>query len=82
MGALKATKVVDLANEPLLQQEVQELYAAISLTFQASSAFKLFENSHDDALIRHVRQMQIQIPAGAQPIIGVEREPQEPVKPE
>jgi len=82
VGALKRAKVVDLATEPALQQEVQELYAAISLTFQVSSAFKLFENSKDDALIRHVRQMQIQIPAGAQQIIGIERVQEAPVKPE
>lgn len=81
VGALKPTKVVDLATQPALQQEVQELYAAISLTFGLSSAFKLFENSQSDAMIRHVRQMQIQIPGGAQQIIGVERERQEPIKP-
>ena len=66
VNALKPTKVIDLAERPELQQLVQELYAAISLTFGMSSAFKLFENSQGDALIRHITPVQIPIPPGMQ----------------
>lgn len=69
VNPLKPTKVIDLATQADLQQEVQELYAAISLTFSMSSAFKLFENSQDDAMIRHVRPIQIPIPMGVQQVI-------------
>lgn len=69
INPLKPAKVIDLATHESLQPEVQELYAAISLTFGMSSAFKLFENSQDDALIRHVRPIQISVPMGVQQVI-------------
>jgi hypothetical protein len=79
---LQAVKVLDLREHPDLQSLIRGLHYAIGFTFNMSSTLKIFENSEGRAMIRHVRQVQIQIPAGGQQLIAVEREPQKPVKPE
>ena len=70
---LKAVKVLDLGEEPGLQSLIRGLHHAIGLTFGMSTAIKIFENSEGRAMIRHVRQMQIQIPAGIQQLPTPER---------
>lgn len=78
--ALQPVKVIDLANDPDLHSLVRGLHYAIGLTFNMSTAFKLFENSEGMAMIRHLQMMQVQIPPGAQQLIAVERPPAKPVK--
>ena len=45
--------VIDLASDPKLDEAVRALDLAIKITFAASSAFKIVENSKGDALIGH-----------------------------
>jgi len=55
-------KVANLADDAQLQKAVWELYTAISLTFEFTGAFKLFENGHGDALIRLVQTLKLPLP--------------------
>lgn len=57
--SLKAINVVDMREDPELQNRVWGLYHAISLTFQYSYAYKLFENTSEMALIRMLQTVQI-----------------------
>ena len=50
--ALASVKVRDLGEMPDLQNQVQGLYHAISLTFGSTAAVKIFENTEGKALIR------------------------------
>jgi len=79
--ALSQIKVLDLSDEPQLQSQVRSLHHAIGFTFNGSTAIKVFENSDGRAMIRHMRQVQVQLPTGLQQVIGIEREPDQPVKP-
>ena len=60
--ALAPVKVTDLADARDLQNRVQGLYHAISLTFGATAAIKIFENTEGKALIRLQRQLAMQVP--------------------
>ncbi len=60
--ALSATKVRDLATMPDLQNRVQTLYHAISLTFTGTPAIKIFENTEGKALIRLQPKVSLSIP--------------------
>ena len=55
--------ILDTRTVPDLQSAIWNLYLSIMLTFDHSTAFKLTENGHGRALIRHLVMQQIQIPA-------------------
>ena len=55
--------ILDTRTVPELQSAIWNLYLSIMLTFDNSTAFKLTENGHGRALIRHLVMQQIQIPA-------------------
>jgi len=57
--ALRPINVLDLREDPELQNRVLGLYHAISLTFGISTAYKIFENTSGMALIRNVHMVQI-----------------------
>lgn len=57
--ALKAINVLDMREDPELQNRVWGLYHAISLTFGLTAAYKLFESTSGSALIRLIQQVQI-----------------------
>ena len=57
--ALKALQVIDMREDPELQNRVWGLYHAISITFGYTAAYKIFENTSGRALIRLVQQVQI-----------------------
>ena len=57
--ALKAPQVIDMREDPELQNRVWGLYHAISITFGYTAAYKIFENTSGRALIRLVQQVQI-----------------------
>jgi hypothetical protein len=54
--------ILDMRDQPDLQQAVWELYCAIDWTFNDTGAFKIIENGHGDAYIRLVTLQQIPIP--------------------
>ena len=60
--ALKSVKVIDLSSNPDLQNRVQGLYHAISLTFAGTAAIKIFENTDGKALIRMQQQLAFPFP--------------------
>lgn len=60
--ALFPVKIRDLAESPDLQNRVQGLYHAISLTFGGTTAIKLFESTEGRALIRLQPALRMQIP--------------------
>lgn len=60
--ALSFVKIRDLAEDNDLQNRVQGLYHAISLTFAGTSAIKLFESTEGKALIRLQRTFPMPIP--------------------
>jgi len=51
---LKPLKIIDLAEDPTLQNNIWGLYHAISITFGMTGAYKIFENTSGRALIRLV----------------------------
>jgi hypothetical protein len=57
--ALQPIQVVDIREDPELQNRVWGLYHAISLTFGSTAAYKIFENTSGRALIRLLQQVQI-----------------------
>jgi hypothetical protein len=59
--------ILDTRTLPELQSAIWNLYLSIMITFDTSSAFKLTENGHGRALIRHLIVQQVQIPALNQP---------------
>lgn len=61
--ALKPIKTLDLRKDSELQDRVWGLYHAISLTFQMTGVYKIFENTSGRALIRLVQMVQIPGPA-------------------
>ncbi|MGH7206944.1 MAG: SDH family Clp fold serine proteinase [Nitrospiraceae bacterium] len=66
--ALSVAKVRDLADMPDVQNRVQGLYHAISLTFGGTTAIKIFENTEGKALIRLQQQIAMQIPLMMRPM--------------
>lgn len=60
--ALSSVKIRDLAESPDLQNRVQGLYHAISLTFGGTTAIKLFESTEGRALIRLQPALRMQFP--------------------
>ena len=44
-------KILDMRTEPALHEAVRDLYTAISLTFANTGAYKIVENSNNEALI-------------------------------
>lgn len=65
--ALKVISVLDMAEDQELLKRVRGLYHAISLTFDNSRAFKIFENTSGRALIRLVEVKVVQAAAQQQP---------------
>ncbi len=57
--ALMPLLVVDMRLDPELQKRIWGLYHAISLTFNFTPAFKLFENTSGRALIRLIQPIQV-----------------------
>ena len=57
--ALRPIQVVDIREDPELQNRLWGLYHAISLTFGSTGAYKIFENTSGRALIRLLQQVQI-----------------------
>jgi len=57
--ALKVIETVDMREDPDLQNKIWGLYHAISLTFDWTAAYKIFENTSERALIRLVQPVQI-----------------------
>ncbi len=57
--ALKAINVEDMRNDLEFQNKVWGLYHAISLTFNFTPAYKIFENTSGRALIRLVQPIQV-----------------------
>jgi len=57
--ALKSINVVDMREDPELQNRVWGLYHAISLTFDYTAAYKIFENTGGMALIRMLQTVQV-----------------------
>ncbi len=55
--------ILDTRTVPELRSAIWDLYLSIMLTFDNSSAFKITENGHGRALIRHLVIQQVQIPA-------------------
>lgn len=55
---LKAIKTADMGEDGELLKRVRGLYHAISLTFNFTAAYKLFENTSGRALIRLLQQVQ------------------------
>ncbi len=74
INALKPLKVTDFGGDPQLQPLVRGLHYAIGFTFNMSTAFKIFENSANRAMIRHLRTVHVQVPAGAQQAFADKRE--------
>lgn len=60
--ALKPIKAIDIREDSELQNRVWGLYHAISLTFQMTGAYKIFENTSGRALIRLIQTVQISGP--------------------
>jgi len=60
--ALKPLKVADLASDAELHSRVRALHYAIGITFNLTTALKLFENTSGRAMIRHIPHVQVQIP--------------------
>lgn len=54
-------KVLDLKTKPDLEAAVWGLHLAIGITFSASGAFKIVENSQGDALVGAVQMMGLQL---------------------
>lgn len=54
-------KVIDLCNNPVLHAAMDELYCCLDILFANSGVYKLFENSHGDALIRQTAMFQTQL---------------------
>lgn len=69
-----------MADDSELHSLVRGLYYAVGFAFNMSTTLKIFENSEGRAMIRHVRMVQVQVPAGVQELIAVERPPAEAVK--
>lgn len=59
--------ILDTRTLPELQSAIWNLYLSIMITFDTSTAFKLAENGHGRALIRHLIVQQVQFPALNQP---------------
>jgi hypothetical protein len=68
MIALGAT-VHDLRKDPTTRKLIQDVYAAIIITFDSSGAFKLIENSAGDAYVRMVAMPQLAFPGAPGMII-------------
>jgi hypothetical protein len=54
--------VLDMRTEPALHDAVRDLYTAIALTFANTGAYKLVENSNDEALIGMLQITAPQVP--------------------
>jgi hypothetical protein len=52
----KQVKVIDMRDNPPLQEAVRDLYVAIMLTFEQTGAFRIFENGQKEAMIAQVQQ--------------------------
>lgn len=59
INALRPIRVVDIREDPELQNRVWGIYHAISLTFGFTVAYKIFENTSGRALVRLLQQVQI-----------------------
>ncbi len=68
IAEMRSTKLtVSLLNDDEgLHERVMACYHALSLTFQVTGAFRLWENSNEDAYIRAIQQQQVmfQMPIG------------------
>lgn len=51
--------ILDMRSNPELHETVRDLYTAISLTFSNTNAYKIVENSNNEALIGLVQMQQI-----------------------
>lgn len=72
-------KLVDLRDDPKLQQAVWDVYVATCVTFQGTDGVKIIENELGDAYIRNVRIELVPGPPSApQPV--PERAPKRPRK--
>jgi hypothetical protein len=54
--------ILDTRTTPELQSAIWNLYLSIMITFDNSTSFKLTENGHGRALIRHLVMQQVKIP--------------------
>jgi len=69
---------VDIINEDEeLYDKIMRVYYSISLTFQKTGAFKIFENSRGAALIRQIQQIPIQFPLQMRPQRQAQPQPQQ-----
>jgi ATP-dependent protease ClpP protease subunit len=59
--------ILDTRTIPVLRDAIWNLYLSIMITFEHTSAFKITENGHGRALIRHLLIQQIELPGGQQP---------------
>jgi len=71
---LRAKRVrVDIINkDEQLYDRVMRVYYSIVVTFQTTGAYKIFENSRGDALIRLIKTIPMQVPPVQRP-----RQPQQ-----
>lgn len=58
----RGVPVVDINDDASLQDAVMSVHHAIMLTFGGTGAYKIFENSRGQALIRLIQTAQIQLP--------------------
>lgn len=62
----KGVKVVDLRRKPRLREAIWDVWLCYRLTLDGTDAFKIFENSRDEAFIRKVSQSLVRIAAPGQ----------------
>jgi hypothetical protein len=60
-------KVLDTRSDPALHRAIEELYVSVLVTFEGTGAYKIFENSEGEALIKVVSVQPIQIATPPQP---------------
>jgi len=56
---LKPIRLIDVSQDPNLQNKIWGLYHAVSITFGTTGAYKIFENTSGRALIRLVQMVQL-----------------------
>ncbi len=62
-----SVEIVDMRTDTALQDAVHALYYAIVITFEGTAAFKLLENSRNDAYIKLVQVQEMRLMAARQP---------------
>ena len=54
-AALKPLKVVDMRKDPELRNHIWGLYNSIAVTFNGTGAYKIFENSLEQAMVKMIQ---------------------------